>query len=250
MVIAVVSQWFANNRHPCFRVSLFTHHPTRLSPSHSHTAAPNTALLPFHGVDNLLDAASINEGKQRYEKMISGLYLGELCRLLFLHLAAAGAVFAAPTESGAPRGAGRLLTVPDSFTTAMMSEVAEDLTPELTGVGRLLADKLALPGSTLGDRQVIKEVVGLVARRAARLAAVGVAAVLQQMGSPEGRGINTAVDGSVFKKFPAFPDMMMEGLADLGAPHAGLVHAEDGSGLGAAIVALIAEGMRKNKANL
>ena len=212
-------------------------------------------------MDNILDAQSLNEGKQRYEKMISGMYLGELCRLLLLQLAAPGAVFA-PVSTGGPsgstassagpsssassavpipRGTGRRLTQPGSFSTAMMSEVADDASEDLAGVATVLANELGLKATTMADRVVVRDVVALVARRAARLAAMGVAAVLHQMGMPDGRGVNVAVDGSVFKKYPKFPELMAEGLADLGAGHAGLVMAEDGSGLGAAIVALIAE---------
>ena len=52
-----------------------------------------TRMLPFHGVDDALDAASPNEGKQRLEKMIGGMYLGELVRLLMEQLVSAGALF-------------------------------------------------------------------------------------------------------------------------------------------------------------
>ena len=72
----------------------------------------------------------------------------------------------------------------------------------------------------------------------ARLAATGVAAVLTQTGT-DGRGVVVGVDGSVFKRYPRFQEWMAEALAELGFEPA-LTMAEDGSGIGAALVAAVA----------
>ena len=214
---------------------------------------------------------------RRYEKMISGMYLGEITRQLMASLCAAGALFVpsdgewhssdafvllpltlsrlarSPTalspfphsrilplplsSAGAVPGASKLST-PWAFTTAMMSEIAEDTTLDLSGVGRVLQQELKIEGTRHSDRVTVQEVCGLVARRAARLSAAGVAAVLTQMGT-DGVGVNVGFDGSVFKKYPRFQAWMSEALAELGFGP-GLVMAEDGSGIGAALVAAVA----------
>lgn len=166
-------------------------------------------MLPFHGVDHALDAESPNEGKQRYEKMIAGMYLGELTRLLLAQLSTAGALFvdpagpASPSPSPSPKNASSTsIHRPWGFTTSDMAEIAEDATPELSRTGELLADR-GQHHTSQADRRLVQEVCGLVAKRAARLAAVGVAAVVTQMGD-DGLNCHCAIDGSVYKKYPHF----------------------------------------------
>ena len=65
------------------------------------------------------------------------------------------------------------------------------------------------------------------------------AAVAAQMGA-EGAGCAAAVDGSVYKKYPRFQEWMAEALAEVGSS-VRLTFAEDGSGKGAAIIAVVAE---------
>ena len=201
--------------------------------------AAGSSPLPFHGVDSAVDALSPNEGKQRYEKMISGMYLGELARQLLLQLATAGEVFVA-ADGAAPTKRG-LLSTPWALRTDTLAEIAEDTSNDLAGVGRALEAALKIAPTTVADRSIAQQVAALVARRAARLAAVGVSAVLTQMAVPAGEGVNVAIDGSVFKKYPHFAEWMAEALSEMGA-HPGLVVAEDGSGLGAALVAAVALG--------
>jgi glucose-6-phosphate 1-dehydrogenase len=226
------------------------------------SGGPNAfALLPFHSVDHQLDYATPNPTKQRFEKMISGMYLGELARLLLVSLAARGALQSSTAAPDAP------LFKPWAFTTAAMADVAGDASPALVAVGAVLS-ALGLPSTPLVDRRVVVEVCELVARRAARLAAAAIAAVFTQMGAA-GVGGAAAIDGSVFKKYPRFqevrrrrslasksppplrpaypftqptpppPQWMRETLVELGMER-DLVHAEDGSGIGAAMIAVVA----------
>ena len=157
------------------------------------------ALLPFHSVDHQLDHATPNPSKQRFEKMISGMYLGELARLLLVSLAARGAL---QGSTAAPDAA---LFKPWAFSTAAMAEVAADESPALDAVGAVLG-ALGLPSTPLGDRRTVVEVCEMVARRAARLAAAAIAAVFTQMGAEGAAGV-AAIDGSVFKKYPKFQEV-------------------------------------------
>ena len=49
--------------------------------------------LPCTKFDDILDKDSANQGKQRYEKMISGMYLGELFRITLVELMHTGSLF-------------------------------------------------------------------------------------------------------------------------------------------------------------
>lgn len=129
------------------------------------------------------------------------MYLGELSRLLTIQLATAGALFVGD-GSTSPRANSPLYT-PWALTTAHCSDIVGDQSGELQGVSDVLTESMGISRTTLQDRRVVQEVCTLVARRAARLAAVGVAAVITQMG-PDGEGAITAIDGSVFKKFPGY----------------------------------------------
>ena len=48
------------------------------------------SVLPTTPMDDAIDAGSLNPGVQRFEKMISGFYLGEITRLCLAKLVAAG----------------------------------------------------------------------------------------------------------------------------------------------------------------
>jgi hexokinase len=222
--------------------------------SGSHTSS--NQMLPFHGVDESLDAASPNEGKQRFEKMIGGMYLGEISRLLIEHLITHGAILVdeshtvrSPTSASASNGS--IAVSPPSapgspsnslhrkggFTTEDMSNVAGDTTAMLDGVANVLSTK-GVSISTLEDRRLIQEMCSLVACRAARMSAMGVAAIALHMGT-DADNCSAAIDGSVFKLYPNFQKWMNEALEELGV-NVKLTFAEDGSGKGAALVGLVA----------
>jgi hexokinase len=193
------------------------------------------SALPLHAADHALDLLTPNVGRQRFEKMISGFYLGEIARDLLTGLVAAGALFSSDAAAG--RGAKRLNTQ-WAFTTAMMSTVAEDASAARDATNAVLQDGLDVAASTLADRELVAEVCALVARRAARLTAAGLAAIVEQMGAA-GAGAVIGVDGSVYKKYPRFAEWMDEALAELGAARR-VVHSDDGSGIGAALIAVVA----------
>jgi len=87
--------------------------------------------------------------------------------------------------------------------------------------------------ATEQDITVIQGVCSAVSKRAARLAAAGVAAIWRKLGSSE---LLVAVDGSVFIKHPTFATLMRDALVRLGCT-AKLDIATDGSGTGSALIA-------------
>jgi hexokinase len=181
--------------------------------------------------------------------MISGMYLGELTRQLLLQLTSTGALFARNSKNAtiSPKKSirSKILATPWSLTTANIAMFVEDSSEQLNSVASVFSE-VGEDGHRLcsiDDRRIIKEISTLVGRRAARLSAMGIAAVLTQIKNnlPQQTSVPiVGVDGSVFKKFPNFRAWMEQALIELESPCI-LENAEDGSGLGAAIVALVAE---------
>lgn len=186
------------------------------------------ATLPVTHWDKMIDISSPNPGQQQYEKMLSGMYLGETCRLIFRHLQHSK-VFPSTMDCMAPK---------DAFTTAQLSLCLDDTTTHLSDVDKHFLDTYKLT-TTLRHRQIIREVCLLVARRSARLASAGIATIVTHM------GVNRAtisIDGSVFEKLPGYRKMMTECLDELyeGQQHnIKLVHTKDGSGVGAGLIAAL-----------
>lgn len=93
--------------------------------------------------------------------------------------------------------------------------------------------------ATNEDLLILRYACETVSNRSADLAAAGVCALLQRMGR---KVVTVAVDGTVYKKHPRFADRMKYTVEKL-QPwfcKAKLTMSEDGSGLGAALVAAVA----------
>ncbi|KAL3894873.1 MAG: hypothetical protein SGCHY_005021 [Lobulomycetales sp.] len=86
------------------------------------------AVIPFTRYDKYLDRASRNPGRQTYEKMIGGLYLGELVRIATVGLMQSGHMF--PKINLATN----LLNEPYKFETAYMSRIERDHSLDLSDV--------------------------------------------------------------------------------------------------------------------
>ena len=71
------------------------------------------SILPISPWDSQLDRASSNPKKQIFEKMISGMYLGEVARLALMDLVKAGELF---NGNGSAK-----LAKPYAFETAFMA---------------------------------------------------------------------------------------------------------------------------------
>ncbi|TPX63293.1 hexokinase [Spizellomyces sp. 'palustris'] len=188
-------------------------------------------ILPTTEYDVRVDRASPNPRQQTYEKMISGLYLGEITRQIMVDLISTGELF-----SGRRHPA---LEVRGSFDTAHMSRIER---MELTDTRTILEDLYGVKKTTLTDRRLVKRICELIGTRAARLAAVGIASIVTKINKLD--GCTVAVDGSVFEHYPHWKDRMTDALRELlgiNAEHILLVQARDGSGTGAALIAALAE---------
>ena len=183
--------------------------------------------------DRALDASSSNPNSQMLEKMVSGIYLGEIARLIISEAARSKAVF-----SGKPE---KFFSAPYGLTTEHLSVIESDRTGQLLHTEKLF-DSLKIK-TTYTDRAAILGIARIVTRRAARISAAAIASVVTKGDKTLLRDHVVAIDGSVFEKHPTFAKNMRIALKDmLGARHnrIKIVLAKDGSGKGAAIIAAVA----------
>uniref|UniRef100_A0A8C9ZEN4 Hexokinase-2 n=1 Tax=Sander lucioperca TaxID=283035 RepID=A0A8C9ZEN4_SANLU len=184
--------------------------------------------------DRIVDDCSNNPGKQRYEKMISGMYLGEIVRNVLMDFTAKGLLFRGKLSE-------RLKTR-CIFETKFLSQIESDRLA-MRQI-RSILQHLGLTSSTCDDSVLVKEVCSLVSRRAAQLCGAGLAAVVDKI--RQNRNLNqlsitVGVDGTLYKTHPHFSSIMQETLQDLAPQCQVTFHkSEDGSGKGAALITAVA----------
>ncbi|XP_012220068.1 hexokinase type 2 isoform X3 [Linepithema humile] len=182
--------------------------------------------------DRAIDENSINPSKQLFEKMISGMYMGELARLVLEKLVNAGLLFGGkyPTD----------LRKRGKFFTKYVSEIENDPKGKYTNCREVLAE-LGLRNVSDQDCENVRYVCSLVSRRAAYLASAGIATLLNKMGE---NNVTVGIDGSVYRFHPHFHDLMTAKITELQNYKFDLMLSEDGSGRGAALVAAVASQRR------
>lgn len=194
----------------------------------------NFNKLRFTSYDKEVDDESPNKGYQYMEKMVSGMYLGEVARKIMLDLISRGLLF-----NGA---ACKVFIKKDSFRTEHMSLMASDESLEYASIEKFLKHS-GLTGVTLRDKLTLKKICQLVSTRAAKVASAAISAVITWL-DPEMKTNHTVgIDGSLFEKYPGFSNVMFEVFQDLFKEKASRIKldlAKDGSGKGAAIIAAIA----------
>lgn len=190
-------------------------------------------VLPVTSYDLELDNSSINRGAQIYEKMISGMYLGEITRLAVADLVRKKLLFG-----------GKISTKFETrykFETEYMSRIERDHSSDLNDTKSVLEDIMEIPFTSLQDRRIVKRICEVVAIRAARLSAIGIAGITSKIGRLHGCTI--AIDGSVFERYPHFSNRMRDAFVELfgmQADNIRMVLTGDGSGVGAGLIAAIA----------
>ena len=191
-------------------------------------------MLPLTPFDRQIDNESAHPGRQIYEKMVAGLYIGEMLRLILLKMHDEGILFKGQNVS-------RLQTA-NSLETSFLSTVEKDMSESLTDMKEEFRKCLNLELS-LDELKACRWLVGLVAMRSARLYACGIAAICKKKGI---RQCHVGVDGAVFNKYSMLEGRASQGLRDIfdwepdRLDLISLNPAEDGSGIGAALVASLA----------
>ncbi|VAH57788.1 unnamed protein product [Triticum turgidum subsp. durum] len=192
--------------------------------------------LPVTEYDQALDNESLNPGEQIYEKLTSGMYLGEIVRRVLLKLSLQSAIFGEIDHTK--------LKTHFHLRTPHISAMHHDDTPDLKTVEEKLKEILEIAGTSLETRKMVVEICDIVARRAARLAAAGLAGILKKLGrdgSVDKRRSVIAIDGGLFEHYSKFSKCLETTLNELLGEESSkfivVKHADDGSGIGAALIA-------------
>ncbi|CAK9139886.1 unnamed protein product [Ilex paraguariensis] len=194
--------------------------------------------LPLTEYDHALDAESLNPSEQIFEKLTSGMYLGEIVRKVLCKLAEEAALFG---DIVPPKlRTSFILRTPD------MSAMHHDTSSDLRVVGKKLKDILEISNTSLKTRRVVVELCNIVATRGARLAAAGILGVLKKMGRDTLRDGETqktviAMDGGLYEHYTEYRKCLENTLNELLGEEVSqsivFEHSNDGSGIGAALLA-------------
>ncbi|KAF8393454.1 hypothetical protein HHK36_021698 [Tetracentron sinense] len=230
--------------------------------------------LPLTDYDHALDAESLNPGEQIFEKIISGMYLGDIVRRVLCRMAEEAAFFGdtIPPKLKVPFilsfilkyqwDAAVALTVGDNMSglsmqdgwalisnsrTPDMSAMHHDTSFDLRVVGKKLKDILGISNTSLKTRKVVVELCDIVATRGARLSAAGILGILKKLGRDtvkEGEKQRTviAMDGGLFEHYTEFrmcleSTLKEELLGEEVSESIVIMLSNDGSGIGAALLA-------------
>ena len=213
-------------------------------------------VLPRTPYDISIDKGSPRPGQQAFEKMVAGLYLGEIFRLIMvdLHENHDAHIFAGQDISE--------LRKPYSLDSAFLAAIEEYVyTPPLLirtadvlyrDPSENLSNTLELFQTDLNispnapELWLIRRTAELIGTRAARLSACGVAAISIKKGYAT---CHVGADGSVFHKYPHFKARGAQALREiLDWPEKEdpgeedpieILPAEDGSGVGSALIAAL-----------
>ncbi|KAF2178026.1 hexokinase [Zopfia rhizophila CBS 207.26] len=198
-------------------------------------------VLPMTKYDEQIDEESPRPGEQTFEKLSAGLYLGEIFRLVLLDLHSENLVFKS-------QDIGKLRQS-YAIDTGFLSQIEDDESPRFQRTRDLFKDTLGLVPSD-PEIELSRRLAELIAVRGARLCACGVAAICTKDNITSG---HVAADGSVANKHPKFKRRWAKALGEIldlqrGENPIQLTSAEDGSGVGVAVIAAMTL-ERKKKGN-
>lgn len=187
---------------------------------------------------------SANPGFHLFEKRVSGMFLGELLRNMLVDLHSQGLIL------NQYRSYGQLphrLKTPFELSSEVLSHIEIDDSTGLRETELSLLQSLRLP-TTPSERIEVQKLVRAISRRSAYLAAVPIAAILIKTNALNKRyhgEVEIGCDGSVVEYYPGFRSMLRHALSlsPIGSDGERKVHlriAKDGSGVGAALCALVA----------
>jgi hexokinase len=215
-----------------FEEDEFAHAPRQVIVNTEWGAFGDNGVLDFVRTDwdDEVNTYSLNKGRQLFEKMISGMYMGEMVRSIVADLTRKGLLLEG-------KGSEKLFT-PHCFQSAYVSWIESDAKGELAQTRKAMAE-MDLSHADDDDMFSIQMICERISTRAAHLVSAAVATILNKMRRER---TVVGVDGSVYRYHPHFHDLMAKKIAELTRPEYRfeLMLSEDGSGRGAALVAAVA----------
>ncbi|XP_030571727.1 hexokinase type 2 [Drosophila novamexicana] len=179
--------------------------------------------------DHQVDKQSINPKKQIFEKCISGMYMGELVRLVLLELMEKQVIFKGQTSQS--------FLIKGKFDTSFITEIESDQ-PGSHRNAAMVMDRLGIRTNNEKDLECLRFICETISTRSARLAACGLVCLINKMNVKE---LTVGIDGSVYRYHPHYHRLLTENMNMLlkGSVKFELVLSEDGSGRGAALIAAV-----------
>lgn len=158
------------------------------------------------------------------------MYMGELVRLVLVHLVNAGFLFNGKLSD-------KMKTRYELFT-KYVSEI-ESQDDGIHSVTKEVLTEMEIDNPSEEDCAIVRYVCELVSQRSARLVGAALASLILRIGD---RDITVGIDGSVYRFHPRFHDFMTDAVKELipSSYKFKFVLSEDGSGRGAALVAAVA----------
>ena len=218
------------------------------------------SVLPDTQFDRDLDKESVNPGIQMFEKRVSGMFLGEILRRALLYMFKSSEISLFKAVHSGQNDAHSTTNVPEDsalykqwgIDTSFLSIVQADQSDHLRTTKQTLLKDLDVHAASTEDAQAVKMLVSAIGKRAARLSAVALGAVViatERIKTDD--VVDIGVDGSLVEFYPGFEDYIREALREIpeigpeGEKKVRIGIAKDGSGVGAALIALVASKVEK-----
>lgn len=207
------------------------------------------SVLPTTPYDDQLDTESNNPGIQMFEKRVSGMFLGEILRraLLALHNNPNIGLFKSTTTSNVSIPSDSLFYRQWGLDTSLLSQAEADSSKDFVDVKAALKDHLKIENPSNAECEAVQILSHAIGKRAARLSAVPLAAVLIHTGKLQtDEVVDVGVDGSLVEFYPNFEGHIRDALREVsevgpaGEKRVRIGISKDGSGVGAALIALVA----------
>ncbi|EMF16490.1 Hexokinase_1-domain-containing protein [Sphaerulina musiva SO2202] len=230
------------------------------------------SVLPQTPYDADLDLESVNPGIQMFEKRVSGMFLGEILRRALLSLLRDFDVPLFADEHSNQNDIHSTTNVaPDSplykqwgLDSSFLSITTGDSSNGLKVTRQTLDQDYGVSAASAEDAEAVRLIASAIGKRAARLSAVAIAAIIISTGrlqNPTDIGttnnatlevnendiVDIGVDGSLVEFYPRFEEYIREALREVpeigpqGERKVRIGIAKDGSGVGAALIALVAD---------
>lgn len=199
--------------------------------------------IPNNRFDKQVNENTPNKGFHMFEKRISGMFLGELLRLVLVDLQKTGYLFSETDKMPRDNPEDSLAT-PWAIDSSVPSKIDGDKTADLSETDEIVRSFFGYK-TTLEQRRAIQAIAEAIGRRSAYLSAIPVAGVILHTKALEKfDAVDVGADGSVVEFYPGFEDMLREALrkTKIGDDEKRITIgiAKDGSGVGAALCALVA----------
>ena len=241
-------------------------------------------ILPSTSYDASLDAESNNPGLQMFEKRVSGMFLGEILRRVILAMYRDPSIVFLKDSSSEHNDLHTTTNIDPSsglfngyaLDSSFLSVAHGDISEGLRLTRQALDKDLKIFGASTEDAAAVKTVATAIGKRAARLSAVAIGAIVLSSGKLDKKStadatslvdganastllngnelaeedvIDIGVDGSLVEFYPGFETYIREALREIegigasGERRVRIGIAKDGSGVGAALIALVADKM-------